>query len=285
VLPADQPRPRGTCEEFFEPFVHFGFSLYDVYAEELIGSTPSSERYLEVLNFNLKTMVCDRIAPWREKPIRTLRDRLEAAQRGDPQDEWSVRMGESWQQFEHPRHLELDQRVLREFVDLSNVWSPLVDRLHVAISKRVLPWLAEHAEFAEGRTEGDNPSAAPTITKPQEWEDIEFSFIGDHDAEIRVAGARARKVNYKEIVGFEDRRTGLPSQQWAILRAFGRLSDGVLRYDARAGKEWMATQKKIERTSKALRNHFGLTGDPLPYFPGTGYRARIKFKPSSDNPH
>lgn len=122
----------------------------------------------------------------------------------------------------------------------------------------------------------------PTPTKPLEWEDIELSFIGDHDAEIRIAGTQARRVNYKQIGGFEDRRTGKPTQQWAMLRVFGTLPNGTMPDDARAGEEWEAIRKKIERTSKALRNHFGMTGDPFPYIRGTGYHARIKIRIEPD---
>ena len=126
---------------------------------------------------------------------------------------------------------------------------------------------------AEARKRGPKP----------DWEDIEISFIGDHDAEMRIAETQARKVNYKEIAGFEDRRTGKPSQLWAMLRVFGSLPDGTMPDDARTGKEWEAIRKKIERTSKALRKHFGMTGDPFPYIRGTGYRARIKIRPAPDS--
>jgi hypothetical protein len=146
---------------------------------------------------------------------------------------------------------------------------------------RVAEVIARVAPDGDSRSMLDEVcDAAPK--KTLEWEDIEFSFIGDHDAEARIADTRARKVNYKEIAGFEDRRTGKPSQLWAVLRVFGSLPDGTMPDDARNGKEWEAIRKKIERTSKALRKHFGMTGDPLPYIRGTGYRARIKIRPAPD---
>ena len=128
-----------------------------------------------------------------------------------------------------------------------------------------------------------NASTAPKPLKAQEWEDIEISFIGDHDAEIRVPGAWARNLNYKEIEGFEDRRTGRPSMQWAMLRLFGTFPDGAMPDRASNSKEWLALQKTIERTSKALRKYFRMTGDPFPYVQGKGYCARIKIRKAPDS--
>jgi hypothetical protein len=119
--------------------------------------------------------------------------------------------------------------------------------------------------------------AQPSIglPRPENWEDIELTFIGDHDLEIRV-GDKVQKVHYKEIEGFEDRRTGKPSQLWAMVRVFGRLPDGTMPDDSRYGQEWLAIKKKIERASEALRKHFRLTGDPFPYIFKVGYRSRVK---------
>lgn len=70
VLPGDERWPRGTCEEFFEPFVSVGLALYDAYAEQRLGSTPfpSLEQYLHTLNTDLKARVCNEIAPYRAQP-------------------------------------------------------------------------------------------------------------------------------------------------------------------------------------------------------------------------
>jgi len=113
------------------------------------------------------------------------------------------------------------------------------------------------------------------LPRPESWEDIELTFIGDHDLEIRI-GDKVKKLNYKEIEGFEDRRNGMPSQLWAMVRAFGKVSDGTIPDAARHGKEWLATKKKIERASQALRKHFRMTSDPFPYISNLGYRSRVK---------
>lgn len=130
------------------------------------------------------------------------------------------------------------------------------------------------------RTSSNRPATPPgargVLPRPQRWEDIEMCFFGDHDVEVRIGGA-SQQLNYKAVAGFEDRRTGNPSQQWTMLRAFAVLPGGVMP-NAYTSKAWHATQKKIERASKALRKHFGLSDDPIPYDTGTGYRCRIKFK-------
>ena len=124
-------------------------------------------------------------------------------------------------------------------------------------------------------------NAKPRL-KANDWEDIEMSFVGDHDVEIRIGG-EVRTLNYKEIAGFENRHTGKPSLLWAMLRIFGEFPSGTMPEDARNGTEWEAIGKKIERTSKALRKHFGMTGDPFPYIRGTGYHARIKIRLARDS--
>jgi hypothetical protein len=171
IWPADERWPRGTCEEFFEPFVKFGVALYNAYAQECLQSSPmpSLENYLHSLNFDLKTRVCTEIAPYRANRVRTLQDAIEADKRGEMPDEWTLRMGESWRMFDHPRHREVQVQaaVRREFLDpyddeLSGTRSRLVDRIHKAISLRVLHWLAAHAKIAEqAAAQPDGADVAP----------------------------------------------------------------------------------------------------------------------------
>lgn len=153
VLPPDARLPLETCEVFFEPFCQFGVALYDAYAEELINSTRSEEHYLQALNFDLKTLVCNQIAPWKERPVRTLQDAVEADDRGEAAGEWTLRMGESWRLFEHPRQSRLCEKVKEHFIDALYVepgrWDQLFGRVHKAISRRVPHWLAAHAEATE----------------------------------------------------------------------------------------------------------------------------------------
>jgi hypothetical protein len=112
----------------------------------------------------------------------------------------------------------------------------------------------------------------------ESWEDVELTFIGDHEVEVRVGG-KVQVLNYKQIEGFENRRDGKPSQLWAMLRLFGQFPDGMMPESARLGKEWECLQKTIGRTSKVLRKHFGMTGDPFPYIRDIRtYHARVKIR-------
>jgi hypothetical protein len=150
VFPPDALWPHETCEAFFEPFAQLGVALYDAYAQELLNSTPSQEHYIQALNFDLKTLVCNQICPNPEKPIRTLQDALDADARGEPSDEWTNHMTEAWRLFEHPRHSTANNKVCHEFIDiydhLPELWKRLFERTHSAISRRVPHWMAAHAE-------------------------------------------------------------------------------------------------------------------------------------------
>jgi hypothetical protein len=150
--------------------------------------------------------------------------------------------------------------------------------LQLRLLDRVEYWKGIARAFVTEQMRTASRAASPV----SEWEEIEISFTGDHDAEIRVADSKAKRFNYKDIPGFEDRRTGKPSELWAVLRVFGSLPDSTMP-NASNSKKWIAVQKRIERTSKALRQYFGITGDPFPYTQGTGYRARIKIRLAKDS--
>jgi len=94
-------------------------------------------------------------------------------------------------------------------------------------------------------------------------------------------GSETETLNYADM-GFDDRRTGNPSQLWVILRTFA-LEKGTLPLPVRRAKEFLAIEKRIDRTKMALQKYFGLSGDPMPLIKETGYRARFKISlaPSS----
>jgi hypothetical protein len=164
---------------------------------------------------------------------------------------------------------------------------PLIREARTFLIGRAEHWKAEAFQRAVecelSRKAAPKPTRTHELLKAADWEDIEMRFVGDHEVEISIAGA-VRQLKYREIPGFEDRRTGLPTVLWTMLRLFASLPGGTLP-NARDSKTWIATQKKIERMSRALGNYFGLTGDPFPYDTGIGYKTRIRFKPGPDNPH
>jgi hypothetical protein len=117
--------------------------------------------------------------------------------------------------------------------------------------------------------------------KQARWEDIEF-VIDDHTIEVHLAG-KSETVGFEDF-GFQDKRTGKPNQQWAVLQVLARCRGGVMPDDARQGTEWMAIAKRVERVRKTLQKRFGLHDDPMPFEEGTGYRARFKISRAPDPP-
>src|SRR5665213_2981168 len=87
--------------------------------------------------------------------------------------------------------------------------------------------------------------------RAKNWEDIELSFVNDHEVVFRV-GDEVQKFHYKDIEGFEDRRTGKPSQLWAMVRVFGSsltVQCPTMRGTARSGLP-------LRRKSREQARHF-----------------------------
>jgi hypothetical protein len=119
-----------------------------------------------------------------------------------------------------------------------------------------------------------SPSAdVPPASEMLGWEDIQIVFLSDERVEIAISG-RVETRNYHEM-GFVDRRTTKPNEQWAVLQVLARQA-GILSDSARGGKEWEAIAKRIERTRTALKKLLDIEGDPIPYTQGVGYKARFK---------
>jgi hypothetical protein len=112
-------------------------------------------------------------------------------------------------------------------------------------------------------------SGAGTAT----WENIEISFLSDERIQIRN-GTVLETRNYGEF-GFEDGRSGKPNQAWVTLRALAE-ERGLIQAPTKAHRDWSRVEKRIQEIRKVLRNHFGISHDPIPYVEGTGYRALFK---------
>jgi len=134
------------------------------------------------------------------------------------------------------------------------------------------------AILLESRAPGSEPPApkrqdltiARTTPRAQRWEDIHILFLSDERIEISIQDCR-ETWNYGEM-GCADRRNGTPNQCWALLKILAQ-NQGFLPLN-RGSSEWAAIEKQVERTRKFLREHFGLTEDPLPLKKGSGYRLR-----------
>jgi hypothetical protein len=105
------------------------------------------------------------------------------------------------------------------------------------------------------------------------WDGVEISFLSDKRVQI-CHGPRRETLNYAEF-GFADRRNGKPSQAWWTLRTLAE-ERGTLRDAAKTGRDWSKVEKYLQTIRQILRRHFGISGDPVPFVRGTGYRTRFK---------
>ena len=114
---------------------------------------------------------------------------------------------------------------------------------------------------------------------------MRISFLSDERVRVQVR-KQVETRNYAEM-GFEDMRSGKPNQGWHLLRKLV-VNEGVLTDSSRRGKEFIAMEKGVERLRRGLRQHFGISSDPLPWHSGKGYICRFKtecapsFGPDSD---
>jgi hypothetical protein len=161
VFPERALVPLQGAEAFFEPFVQFGVTVYDACAQMLLSSIQLEDSYLHVLNNDLKTLIYERICPYREKPVRTLQEAIKADERGEWPGEWTLRMTHSWRLFEHPRRDANHDRVRCEFIDIyfrPGLWEELNHSIQKAVSTRTIHWMAAHAEFLADAAEANSPS-------------------------------------------------------------------------------------------------------------------------------
>jgi len=108
--------------------------------------------------------------------------------------------------------------------------------------------------------------------KPLAWHEIEIAFLSDERVEIRSRGNSTMTYNYGEL-GFQDRRNGIPSKAWIMLRSLAK-SGGEMPQPP-AGRGRAKAQKRIEEIREKLRSHFKIDGDPVP-FNGSTYKTSFK---------
>ena len=102
------------------------------------------------------------------------------------------------------------------------------------------------------------------------WDGIVISFLSDERVQIRC-GEKIETRNYAEF-GFADRRSGKPNQAWVTMRALAK-QGGLIRDAVGAGRPWPKVEKRIQEIRKVLREHFGLSADPIPFIAGVGYQT------------
>jgi hypothetical protein len=115
--------------------------------------------------------------------------------------------------------------------------------------------------------------------QPQQWKDLEIVFLG----EFRVQVRDRESLNYAEL-DFADTRGGKskPNLSWLTFRQLAE-SNGQIRI-ARSNPKRVQLEKQIQQIRAKLRKHFGISGDPLPFFEEgaqVGYRAEFRVRCSS----
>jgi hypothetical protein len=105
------------------------------------------------------------------------------------------------------------------------------------------------------------------------WETIEILFLSDERVQIRT-GTNRETLNYAEF-GFDDGRNGTPNQAWQVFRALAE-QNGVIADGRALNLVWPKVEKRMQEIRKVLREHFGISADPIPFVENGGYRAQFK---------
>lgn len=101
------------------------------------------------------------------------------------------------------------------------------------------------------------------------WEEVNIRFLNGHDVEVRVRDV-VRTLDHVRF-GLSSSRNGLPTEQWKLLEAFGE-ERGRLTWESSHAHRKNAKRKEL--LAKALREFFGIEGDPFRPFQ-KGWAARF----------
>jgi len=138
-----------------------------------------------------------------------------------------------------------------------------------------------------GSTQKPVPSQSVEIDAPEVdaamWEKIKIVITSDKQLQIFRDGKAHDALNYVEF-GLEDKRSKKPNTAWKLLTLFARKS-GVINSAEGHANYWPRLEKQVQALRKALREHFRLSSDPIPFVSKTGYQARFKIEchPSIDD--
>jgi len=107
------------------------------------------------------------------------------------------------------------------------------------------------------------------------WEEVSIRFRDGHTVSAKVRDAKG-VFNYTEM-GMVDRKSGNPTVQWQLLRAFAD-GHGLLDW-ARRGAD-RKNQKRREKLARNLRAFFRIQNDPFTVMEdGTGWETRFAICP------
>jgi len=126
------------------------------------------------------------------------------------------------------------------------------------------------------------PRGLRTALHVSKWDEIEITFLSEGRVQIRC-GQETETCNFGDL-GFTDGRTKQPRRAWIVLQIMAE-SSGVIRDTQKTHGKWPMVEKRMQEIRELLRQYFGLSGDPVPYAPGNGYRTRFRIAraPSYDS--
>jgi hypothetical protein len=108
------------------------------------------------------------------------------------------------------------------------------------------------------------------------WDAVKISFLSEERVQI-WSGAKTETCNYDEL-GFADRRDEKPNRAWLILKALAQKKGVIKQTSDTEERSWPKVERRMLEVRKALRKHFGISDDPLPFVTGTGYQACFKIE-------
>jgi hypothetical protein len=198
----------------------------------------------------------------------------------------------AWTREELARSVELLEKRTERFTDfLGFELDELASAVYVQFAKQddaILRVVGQNASdrghsLPEGRKSPTAPAVPVQVVKPPSsnngvasqatWKDIAILFLSDLRVQIRN-GPNSETLNYAEF-GFKDGRTGNPNQAWKTLLALAE-NDGVIKDGSAVGKAWPKVEKRIQEIRKVLRDHFGISADPIEFVSGVGYKVSFR---------
>lgn len=129
---------------------------------------------------------------------------------------------------------------------------------------------------APDSTPKEGPPMAHFPTPPDAaWEDVSIQFRDGHAVSVKARDVKG-VFNYTEM-GMVDRKSGNPTVQWQLLRAFAN-GHGLLDWASREANR--KNQKRREKLARNLRAFFRIAGDPFTLMDGgKGWRTRFAIGP------
>ena len=138
--------------------------------------------------------------------------------------------------------------------------------------RRSLEIEAKECDLASGSTPRAGYPQSSTVQSAT-WDTVEISLLSDHRAQVRN-GVATEILNYAEL-GFKDGRSGNPTRAWKALCVLAA-KGGTIKDAAGMGRKWPQVERRMQEIRRALKKHFGISLDPIPFVGGVGYRARFK---------